>query len=277
MKKILVAYDFSSYAKSALKYACSFASAVDAELTVLTVYNTLSYSPNAVLGDINKNLIAESLKLTNQLEKEVSVECKKKNVPFKVHASVGIPEIEIQKYARKIRASLIIMGHTGNGGMKRFLLGSTTSHVMNTSPIPVLIVPANYKFKSYKQMIFTTDLNPKNVGYMKGAVEFAKFFNAQLTVLYIDTEDGFEAELKIGQMQEVVMKKYGYEKIRGIIMSDYNVKTGFNSYLEKYKSDLAILVKYHPGLKGYFNKQNNSGAFADTFNIPVLVMESKRN
>lgn len=276
MKKILVAVDFSESSLNALKYAVAFAKSVQAELSVMTVYNTMNYTPLSVLGDINKHLIDDSVALKNKLEKLVAPLCKKSNVPYKTHCIVGIPEIEIQKFARKFHTSLIIMGQTGSGGIKKFLLGSTTSHVVNTSGVPVLIVPVKYKFKPYKKIAFTSDLNPKNISFMKGVIEFAKYFDSTITVLYIDTEGGYEVDNKILQMQGLITKKYGYEKIKGVILNDIKVQSGINEYINKHKPDIAVLVKYHPGLSKLISAKTNSGRLADSFNLPVLVLEASK-
>lgn len=275
-KKILVAIDFSDSSINALKYASSFAKSVQAELNVITVYNTMNYTPISVLGDINKHLIDDSITLKNKLEKLASTICKKDKVKYKVYSVVGIPEIEIQKFSRKLKTSLIIMGQTGSSGLKKFLLGSTTSHVVNTSQIPVLIVPLGFKFKSYKQVVFTSDLNPKNISFMKGVIEFAKYFNSIITVLYIDTEGGYDVDDKILKMQEAISKKFKYDRVKGIILPDLKVQTGISDYISRHSPDLVVLVKYHPTLSKIFSTRINSGKLADSFTIPILVLESKK-
>jgi nucleotide-binding universal stress UspA family protein len=275
-QKILVSVDFSDASINALKYAINFANSVEAELYAITVFNSMNYTPISVLGDINKHLISDSIILKNKLEKLVSGLCKAKKTPYKVYAVVGIPEIEIQKFSRKFKASLIIMGQTGSGGIKKFLLGSTTSHVVNTSQIPVLIVPVNYKFKVYKQVVFTSDLNPTNISFMKGVIEFGRFFNSTITVLYVDTEGGYEVDKKIHKMREAITKRYNYSKIKGVILSNTDVQNGINDYIENHKPDIAVLVKYHPGFAKILSSRPNSGKLADSFNIPVLVLESKK-
>jgi nucleotide-binding universal stress UspA family protein len=275
-QKILVSVDFSEASVNALKYAIGFVQATDAELCVITVYNTMNYTPISVLGDINKNLINDSIVLKNKLDKLVSGACRGKNVSYKVHAIVGIPEIEIQKFSRRMKVSLIIMGQTGSGGIKKLLLGSTTSHVVNTSQIPVLIVPVGHKFKQYKQVLFTSDLDPTNISFMKGVVEFARYFNSKITVLYIETEGGYDLNSKIAKMETALSKRFNYPKIKGVIMSDLDVQTGINDYIEGHKPDIIVLVKYHPGLAKILSARPNSGKLADSFNIPVLVLESKK-
>lgn len=274
MKKILVAVDFSEASLNALKYAIKLAKFTKAELSILTVYNTIHFTPIAVLGDMNKHLIDDSIELKNKLEKLLTKINANDKVKYKIYAVVGVPEIEIQKYSRKLNCTLIVMGQTGNGNFKRFLLGSTTSHVVNTSQIPVMIIPSKFKFKPYKQIVFTSDLNPKNFSFMKSTVDFARVFNSSIKVLFIDTEGGYDAETKILQMQAALTKKFNYPKISGVILTDLNVKDGINNFVASHKADLAVLVKYHPTLAKLISTKPNSGKLADSISIPVLVLES---
>jgi nucleotide-binding universal stress UspA family protein len=276
MKKILVAVDFSASSLNALSYAAHFAADTSSELYVMTVYNTINYTPVLILGDINKNLLDESTKLKEKLSNTCKKACGNLGVKYHVHTVVGVPEIEIQKFARKLKTSLIIMGQTGNGGLKRYFLGSTTSHVINTSSIPVLIIPPNKKYKPIKNIIFTTDLEPSNISFLKYGAEFARYFNAKLTLLFIDVNSGYNKENIISKMENLIQQKFKYANIKGVICSDFTVENGISYYLQKHKADIAILVKHHPTLHKAFKQGSNSGKIADKLTMPALIMESKK-
>lgn len=275
-KKILVAVDFSDASINALKYAVNFAEMTNAEMNVITITNSMNYSPVSILGDVNNHVIDDIILMKNKLEKLVSSVCKNHSIVYKTFSMVGIPEIEIQKLSRKLKAEVIVMGQTTNSGMKKLLLGSTTSHVVNTSPIPVLIVPPKYKFKSYKEIVFAHDLNPENTSFLKDTVKFAIQFKSSITILNIDTEGGEDLKKKIQKMESEIMKRYGFKKIKGIIEKNINVLNGITEYIRKNKPDLVALVKYHPSLSTNFTTNTSSAKIADSLNVPVLVLESKK-
>ncbi len=53
----------------------------------------------------------------------------------------GAAAENIVQYAQEKGIDLIIMGTRGQGGIQRFLLGSTTDRVLRTGHLPVLVVP----------------------------------------------------------------------------------------------------------------------------------------
>ncbi len=275
-KKMLVAVDFSDASMNALKYAVNFAEITEAELNVITVTNSMNYAPVSILGDVNNHVIDDIILMKSKLEKLVSAACKNTSITYKTFSMVGIPEIEIQKLSRKLKAEIIVMGQTTNSGIKKLLLGSTTSHVVNTSPIPVLIVPPKYKFKSYKEIVFAHDLNPENNSFLKDTVKFAIQFKSSITILNIDTEGGEDLKKKIQKMESEIIKRYGFKKIKGIILSHINVLSGIAEYIRKNKPDLVALVKYHPSLATNFTGKTSSAKLADSLRVPVLVLESKK-
>ena len=51
----------------------------------------------------------------------------------------GDPFEEIVSFAKELRADLIVMGHTGQRGTARVLIGSVTQRVLDYAPCPVLV------------------------------------------------------------------------------------------------------------------------------------------
>lgn len=276
MKSILVAVDFSEASLSALNYAAKFADSVEAELKVLSVSNSLRYEPIAILGNISQNMLFESNAVKEKLEKAVAKACKNLKVKYKVFTSVGVPEVEIQKFAQRHNVSLVVMGQTGNNGLKRFFLGSTTSHLINTSSNAIMIIPKGEKFKVPKNILFATDLEPVNVKYLRPAIDMAKYFGSTLTLLYIDTEGGYDAEEKIAKLEKLIDKKYKYNKIKGVVAADLFVKNGLDAYASRHKCDLLVTVKYHPAFSNNSKTNFSTTKITDSFKYPVMVFEHKK-
>ncbi len=52
----------------------------------------------------------------------------------------GKEQDEIVKFIREGSVELMVMGAYGHNRLRELLLGSTTSHVIHKSPIPVLLI-----------------------------------------------------------------------------------------------------------------------------------------
>ena len=146
--KILVAIDGSKFSLDASKMAIDLAKIHSANLIALYVV-----PPNLRYGNKGHGLVpgfSEALKevLATALEKGQSYvdQVKKfalaKNIDIQTEVIVGegsVPK-EIIQYAEGKKIELIIVGTRGMTGIKKMLLESTASDIVNYAHCPVLVV-----------------------------------------------------------------------------------------------------------------------------------------
>jgi nucleotide-binding universal stress UspA family protein len=137
---LLVAYDSSDLSKKALHYAYNLVKDNPAgNLHLVYVYQF----PTVVLGEA-------IIPTPTSVDEEYSEQAKKimegarsllSDYPNTTYAlRQGQPAFELLEYAQEHICDLIVMGSRGLGGIKEFLLGSVSHHVVQESRIPVLIV-----------------------------------------------------------------------------------------------------------------------------------------
>ncbi len=122
IKNVILAFDGREKSVHAAKYLNSFAKELGLEeITVISVLDKKS-------GDIEKHI--EDL-LTQNLE-----------LDFVLKFLYGYPEEELDRYIKENREKyqLVVMGAYGESRIKELVLGSTTSFIIQHSPIPVLLV-----------------------------------------------------------------------------------------------------------------------------------------
>ncbi|WP_456384731.1 universal stress protein [Persephonella sp.] len=122
IKNILLAFDGREKSIHAAQYLNEFAPDLGIDrISVVTVLEEKSGEKEEHI----KNLLDNYLKLEYSLE-----------------FLYGYPDEELEKYIleNKDRFHLITMGAYGESRIKELILGSTTSFIMNKSPIPVLLV-----------------------------------------------------------------------------------------------------------------------------------------
>ncbi|MGC8584435.1 MAG: universal stress protein [Thermoproteus sp.] len=133
IKTIVVAYDGSEHSKKALLYAISLARQTKAKLYLVYVVDTSLaelYSIPQAYDKIKKKgeeLLAEARGSCAGLD----AECK---------LLEGDPAEEIIKFAKDVRADLIVIGSRGLSRLKRILLGSVSARVATEAATSVLIV-----------------------------------------------------------------------------------------------------------------------------------------
>jgi nucleotide-binding universal stress UspA family protein len=135
---ILCAIDFSELSVHVLRLAISLAEANRAQLTLLHVTDALLDSAARAAGTedtITEQTEAELHKLLDEVSPGQI------RPPMAVSVSVGEPAQEILREAAARHANLIVLGTQGRGAAQRFFMGSTATRVLETTKIPVLVVP----------------------------------------------------------------------------------------------------------------------------------------
>lgn len=140
LKRILVAIDGSAQSERALSQAAFLAKFTQAEVIVVVAYNPITKLHRR--GLLPSEEIIESMRVdAHVLANEATALLAGHTINVRAIAARGDPAEAIVSVAEDEEASLIIIGHRGLGNLKRFLLGSVTERVLQTSSIPMLIQP----------------------------------------------------------------------------------------------------------------------------------------
>lgn len=141
---VVVAFDDSKPAQTALQTAIQVAAAAEATLHVVSVDNVggLEAWPetDTMLG---REEVVESMH--RQFEKtvrDVAEEARRAHPGLDVRTNVvaGAAGHAIAGYASDVSAGLIVMGSRGHGGFTGMLLGSVSHRVIHDAPCPVMVV-----------------------------------------------------------------------------------------------------------------------------------------
>jgi nucleotide-binding universal stress UspA family protein len=142
---ILAAIDMSETSRVVLLWACKYAAMAQLPVTALHVVHDPAEAPgkyhyeaNGSLWPISKvarKMLAEFLDRTQK-------ECPGLEPLAKIEkvAVDGLPAHTIVNQARRLNASLIVMGSRNQSGLQRLMNGSIAQKVMQLSPTPVTIV-----------------------------------------------------------------------------------------------------------------------------------------
>ena len=151
MKKILLAVDGSKKAEKAAEKAGELVVALEAEVTILTVVDAVSINYYAESAH-SQFALEESMekrkneakqhgeKILNKIENIIKGFQKDKDIEINKLLSSGNPAEYICEESENNDYDLIILASTGEGGVKRFLLGSTSDRVVRHAGTSVMIV-----------------------------------------------------------------------------------------------------------------------------------------
>jgi nucleotide-binding universal stress UspA family protein len=142
--RILVAVDSSPHAQRALAEAVDLAQAGHAKLTVMMVISEPSaWVMSGSLGiPISRVALREQTDRACEAVLDAAVEAVPDDLPVTRMLKRGPVGPAIVDEARAGDHDLVVMGSRGRGGLRSLVLGSVSRHVLQASPVPVLIVPA---------------------------------------------------------------------------------------------------------------------------------------
>jgi nucleotide-binding universal stress UspA family protein len=141
--RLLTAFDDSSHARRALAEAVELAQSNHAALTLLTVAPDVH---DMVLGyaapPANVEDVRHQVELGFHAMLEGAVDMVPADLPVRKILRRGDAAQTILHEARSGDYDLIVMGSRGRGELRSLLLGSVSHRVLQSSPVPVLVVHA---------------------------------------------------------------------------------------------------------------------------------------
>lgn len=121
LRQMLMAYDGSAHSSKSLQVAIELCQALNLKLSIVTVVSAPSETG-----------------VTNALEDAVRT-ARDHGIEPSAETLVGHAEQQILEYAERRQTDLIVMGAYGHTRIRELILGSTTSHVIRKSDVPVLL------------------------------------------------------------------------------------------------------------------------------------------
>jgi nucleotide-binding universal stress UspA family protein len=270
MKKLLVPYDFSESARTALDYAFGLNSLFASEIILLSVNSYPVMSPEAGLA-LFTNIDSKEETL-QELQKIVAASAPKQTQSIRCFCEEGDVSDHVNKLSEKENIDLIIMGINGHGnGFLTHLAGSSSITVAKESRFPLLIVPQGYLFEKPMRIGFAcTDIERTVRSEVMGKVEkFAANLHADLNLLH------FVGKTETPVRSETAAKSVHDEMLNTSPRHTYIVtdKDPAKGILDVLNNGLFDLIVIEPRKHNFFENLFHHGLTAEiVMNTPVPVL-----
>lgn len=183
---ILVPTDGSPAATRATDHALSLAEFFDADIHALGVVDLQQAAGPFDAGGIDRDFVD---RLQSAVEDDVGNIGSRWANPERFHDAIdeGTPSNVILAYVKEFDIDLIAMGTHGRTGLRRFVLGSVTEHVLRETPVPVLATRATEEPPTlpYRNVLVPTDGSDCAAGAVDHAVAIAGACEAKLHALNV--------------------------------------------------------------------------------------------
>ena len=254
MKTIIIPTDFSPIATNAMRYGVDMATAINANILLLHIYQI----PVSVTDVPMVVVPIEELK--NEAEEKLArVKADVEHITsgkIKVYTEARLGNVvdELEDLCGHIKPFAVVMGTKGASGMERIMFGSNTLTAIRHLTWPVICVPPGKEYGSgIKKVGFACDFNKViETTPAHFIADIVKEFNAELHVLNVDYENRHfkpetpEQSLLLHTMLEDVKPDYHF-------IQHKDIEDGINEFAEKNNLDLIIAIpKKHKLLDGIF-------------------------
>jgi nucleotide-binding universal stress UspA family protein len=267
MRKILIPTDFSSNAMGALQYGVGLANAIgNVELTLLHTYEVHSNAGMfvSVSDFMKKDAVDQALEAIKAVEPKLQ-----NGVTIDSQILRGPTVDLITDFASRNRYDLILMGTQGASGLQEIFFGSTTNAVLKQVNLPVLAVPAGYRYAPLEKIVLAIDEEGlEGTEVVRPMVAISKAYDAPVCVFHQSAafeQDGIDPSIDAALTG--VEHSFHYE------LEDEGVNESINNFLVDCGAQLLVMVRRQRGfLEEVFHV---SATTKKVFNTPVPLLVLK--
>lgn len=202
---ILVPVDFSEQSLIALSQSYNLARLTRAEITLIYVIDDGELTPlSFFLSSKKENKKILEKNISEKLTK-MAADAMKKAAGVKINTMVAYGKIyeEINKAAKKLKSSFVVMGTNGSTGIKRFI-GSNALRVIRDAPCPVITIKGKKHRYGCKLILLPLDLTKETRLKVNKAIDLANHFGSAIRIVsVITTDDEFIINKLRRQMSQV--------------------------------------------------------------------------
>lgn len=249
MKKVLVPTDFSPCAANAVDFAVQTAKFLQAEITLLHAFQVdgnLNTDHVGITREFTQTMIGEAYHELVQLKRRIK-ETEGVDVTSLVYTN-SVTE-SILSATRDKNIDFIVMGTLGASGVKEKLWGSQTGALIGKTSVPVIVVPAEYKWRPPKKILLITNYFEKEPAILDFLFELAGFYQTEVNVAVVTNEDEGAAKIlehgrKISQYELMLKERYKANTLTTAHLSGTDFERTLQDYLTKNEISILAMVTH---------------------------------
>lgn len=263
MQNIIVPIDFSPNSYNALSIAKKITRKTRGTIHLLHVVEPVTgkySSMGEVLKDDMSNVFM--MKLIDNVSTELNnVAETNKDDLFQLNPVVKIGDSykELCKYAREVKAELVVMGAKGMSDSEEFFIGGFTDKVIRSISCPVISVKEFNEDINVENIVFATDLEEEHKPLINLLMRMQDLFDSQLHIVKINTPRNFSNDLDNKAKLQRLADKYQLKNYTLNISSHEDEEYGILYFAQDIQSDL-IAIGMHE--KSGFRRIISGGSVA---------------
>jgi len=278
-KNILIPVDFSEESLVAIDYAKLIAPMFMAKIHLIHVME-------------GKNPILKFMNDSDRPKIEKKIEEKLENIVETI-AFDGVTEASFSiekgnlidaflKKRKLLDAKMIIIGTTGSKDIKRKIIGSNALRIIREAQCPVITIKSKNTFSKIGNIILPLDTSKVTKQKVEHATLFAKYFNAAVHLVSVETGDNFiESDTAIQQLEET-SEYFENENVSCSIKllkspaSNSKIAKAILEYAKEMEADIIMIMTRQESKSEQFYVGSLAKEIIHKANIPVYSVGPKK-
>ena len=276
MLNILVPTDFSPLSKVASNFAVKIACQLDGNITflhVLTVSEPVRVSMHEKMRKLEEDMVRiaehDMHKLVKDVTKNQEITIPTKSLVVRSSEFVNT----VNKESKRLRSGLIVMGTKGATGLKKAVIGSNTTSVIEGSHIPVLVVPDKARFKGFHDIVYACDMkDPERE--LKMLLPYAEKFDSVVHLVHV-TSSGKKIE-ELEEKIEKIFQKLKAKNVAAVILVDDGIEEAIEQYLSVNKASLIAMFTHKLSFIERLLDKSMTRKVAFHSSVPLLAFKKRK-
>lgn len=242
MRTILFPTDFSDSAENAFVYALHFAHHLKASLYALHAYQLPSLHPGSLPVKVREAYETLDTAQLDDFKEELPglhaiAEAQGIPMPEMKHLIVkGEPVDVILQTIRQEKPMLVVMGTTGAGQWKEYLLGSVAGKVLDQTNVPVLVIPDTAHFDGqFNEFFAFSELHDAEQNLLELLSTLARPYKAKVTV-FVAGHDALP--------QSWALRYKNIEHLHFVFHPDLDLKSLLEEALPQQQPDVVAVLNH---------------------------------
>ena len=144
----------------------------------------------------------------------------------------------IDEYYTANRKGLVVL--EGEEQKNILLPGPSVNDIIDATDCPVLIIPENVKYSSFRKIVYATDYKAKDIKSLKSLIELMSGLSPSITALHIVGKPESEELISESGFKEMLKAETGYNKISVKLLEaaeNENAPQLIRDYLQEINAD----------------------------------------
>jgi nucleotide-binding universal stress UspA family protein len=277
MKNILIPTDFSDNARNAIRYALGYFADIPVNFYILnTVDRKSPYALCQQEGFFESTTEIPTIQNTSVLLREEVEMCRllsenPRHGFFSLQEDLNLVEA-IRKHVAEKEIDYILMGTKGASKMNGNEMGSNTCDVITKVKCPVMVIPADARFKGVKNIAFVTDYNCIYRNKVISSLsENLELHGAPLRVLHIKPQN---RGLTASQTDNKEFLHYFFKETKHSFhfLENREIVTGIQDFVETWEISLVSIVAKNLNFIQRLLLRPSVKTVSYTTDVPFLVI-----